>query len=169
MIRRNWLRPLTWIGALIFAAPALASEATEIWSVHGQVTFVWQYHPAFTSPYAGAHSLDPGSRGNETVDATLYLGLRPWSGAELWINPEIDQGFGLSDTLGVAGFPSGEAYKVGKNAPYFRVPRAFFRQVIDLDGEPEPVAPGPNEVGGTRSPDNLIFTAGKVSDGDVFG
>ena len=30
------------------------------------------------------------------------------------MNPEIDQGFGLSNTLGLAGFSSGEAYKVGQ-------------------------------------------------------
>src|SRR5215472_10124870 len=60
-------------------------------------------------------------------DATLYTGLRLWRGAELWINPEINQGFGLSTTLGVAGFPSGEAYKVGSNYPYTRVPRMFIR------------------------------------------
>ena len=39
----------------------------------------------------------------ETWDATFYVGWRLWRGAELWINPEIDQGFGLSGTLGVAG------------------------------------------------------------------
>ena len=168
MIRRNWLRPLTWIGALIFAAPALASEATEIWSVHGQVTFVWQYHPAFTSPYAGAHSLDPGSRGNETVDATLYLGLRPWSGAELWINPEIDQGFGLSDTLGVAGFPSGEAYKVGSAPPYFRLQRLFFRQTFNLGGALQNVESDANQFADARTADNITLIVGKISAVDIF-
>jgi hypothetical protein len=44
-----------------------------------------------------------------------------WDGGEIYADPEIDQGFGLSNTLGVAGFPSGEAYKVGKVDPYFRI------------------------------------------------
>ena len=44
------------------------------WALHGQATFVDQYHPAFRSPYRGANSLDPGSRGNETFDATLVRG-----------------------------------------------------------------------------------------------
>ena len=48
----------------------------------------------------------------QTWDATFYVGWRLWRGAELWINPEIDQGFGLSGTLGLAGFASGEAYKL---------------------------------------------------------
>src|SRR5260221_14580474 len=95
------------------ALAADSSTASESWAVHGQITHLWQYHPGFRSPYRGANSLDPGSRGNETFDATLYAGARVWSGFELWINPEIDQGFGLSNTFGVAGFPSGEAYKFG--------------------------------------------------------
>ena len=40
----------------------------------------------------------------------------------------------MSNTLGVAGFPSAEAYKVGKKHPYFRLQRAFFRQTVDLGG-----------------------------------
>jgi high affinity Mn2+ porin len=149
-------------------ASASESEEPEWWSLHGQVTNVTQFQPAFHSPYEGANSLDPETNAKETVDVTLFAGARLWRGAAVYANPEIDQGFGLSDTLGVAGFPSGAAYKVGKNAPYFRLPRAFFRQVVDLGGEPETVAPGPNEVGGTRTHDNLILTAGKFSAVDLF-
>src|SRR5215472_6292255 len=68
----------------------------EWWSVHGQSTFVTQYHPRFTSPFRGQNSLDPGNRGNETFDATLFLGVRIWDGLEFYANPEVDQGFGLS-------------------------------------------------------------------------
>jgi hypothetical protein len=35
----------------------------------------------------------------------------------------------------VAGFPSGEAYKVGADYPYARLHRAFIRQTIDLGGD----------------------------------
>jgi hypothetical protein len=58
------------------------------------------------------------NHGRETADITFYAGLRLTQGAELWVNPEIDRGFGLSGTLGVAGFSSGEAYKVGSSVPY---------------------------------------------------
>jgi len=150
--------------------PASAEDAAELkwWSLHGQLTNVTQFQPSFHSPYQGANSLDPGTNVKETVDVTLFAGLRLWEGAAVYANPELDQGFGLSNTLGVAGFPSGEAYKVGQNAPYLRLPRAFFRQVIDLGGEAEPVAPGPNEVGGARTRDNLTLTAGKFGVGDLF-
>ncbi len=142
--------------------------APETWSLHAQFTFVDQYHPAFRSPYRGADSLDPGSRGNETIDATLFAGVRLWGGGEAYANPEIDQGFGLSNTLGVAGFPSGEAYKVGKSAPYFRLQRLFFRQSFDLGGDAQTVDAGANQLAGSHSADNLVITGGKISVTDIF-
>ena len=74
---------------LVTGLPALADDnvpAAESWALHGQATFTDQYHPAFRSPYRGANSLDPGSRGNETFDATLFAGASPWAGGEAWAN-----------------------------------------------------------------------------------
>ncbi|MDF6581120.1 carbohydrate porin, partial [Escherichia coli] len=93
--------------------PAADIPEPERWNVHGQFTNVTQWHPSFRSPYSGTNSLTPDNNTKETVDVTLYLGLRLWKGAELYANPEIDQGFGLSNTVGLAGFSSGEAYKIG--------------------------------------------------------
>jgi len=139
----------------------------DIWNVHGQTTFTSQYAPPFRAPYAGANSLVP-NQARETWDATAFLGLRLWKGAELWINPEIDQGFGLSGTLGVAGFTSGEAYKLGADYPYTRLQRAFIRQTIDLGGETQKVAAGLNQFAGSQTADRLVITVGKFSVADVF-
>jgi high affinity Mn2+ porin len=161
---------LTWVvcAAMVgWAGVAQADDAWD-WSLHGQATVVDQYHPAFRSPYQGANSLNPKSLGDETFDATLFLGLRVWDGGEIYADPEIDQGFGLSNTLGVAGFPSGEAYKVGKVDPYFRLQRLFFRQSFDLGGDTQTVDSAQNQVAGARTADNLIFTAGKMSVTDIF-
>ncbi|HSS12264.1 MAG TPA: hypothetical protein VLL04_00120, partial [Rhizomicrobium sp.] len=76
---------------LLVSTPTLAEE---YWAVHGQATFVEQFHPAFRAPYGGAASLFGGAQGRETFDATLYLGLRPWEGGEAWADMETDQGFG---------------------------------------------------------------------------
>jgi high affinity Mn2+ porin len=162
--------PRSGVLALLVAStvPAMADSPFEEWSLHAQTTIVDQFHPGFRSPYRGANSLDPGSRGDETVDATIFAGLRLWDGGEAYANPEIDQGFGLSNTLGVAGFPSGEAYKVGKSSPYFRLQRLFFRQTFDLGGKEESVATDANQLGGTRTADNLIITGGKISVTDMF-
>jgi high affinity Mn2+ porin len=149
--------------------PEQAEEVQpEIWAIHGQGTNVWLLQPAFRSPYQGPHSLRPGANGRETVDVTLYAGFRPWTGAEVWINPEVDQGFGLSDTFGVAGYVSGEAYKIGKAEPYFLVQRGFLRQTINLGGETEKLDPGLNQLGGTQTSDRLVLTVGKYSVVDIF-
>ena len=89
-------------------------------------------------------------------------------GAEAWINPEIDQGFGLSGSVGVAGFPSGEAYKVGADYPYTRLHRAFLRQTIDLGGEVQKVDAGLNQFSGSQTSDRLVFTVGKIGVVDIF-
>ncbi|WEK02112.1 MAG: carbohydrate porin [Candidatus Sphingomonas phytovorans] len=155
------------------ASPAIAQatdpsrDATQDVAIHGQATFTLQGTPGFASPYSGTNSLTP-NQARETIDVTLFVGVRPWKGAEIWVNPEIDQGFGLSDTLGVAGFPSAEAYKVGRKAPYFRLQRAFFRQTVDLGGSVETVEATQNQLGGTRTANRLVITAGKFGVGDIF-
>ena len=164
----------------LLAGPALAQNfdraapeqdkvaESPTFAVHGQATVVVQGHDTFRSPYRGDQSLDPSARGAETADLTLYAGFKPWRGAEIWINPEIDQGFGLSNTLGVAGYVSGEAYKVGQSAPYLKLPRLFLRQTIDLGGEREKVDSDLNVLGGTRTSDRLVVTVGKFGVPDVF-
>jgi high affinity Mn2+ porin len=164
----------TWMLAAAFvlmAAPAIADTdmpTPESWAIHGQATFVDQYHPAFHSPYRGANSLDPGSRGDETVDVTLFAGVSPWEGGEAWANVEMDQGFGLSGTFGVAAFPSAEAYKVGSAEPYGRLHRLFFRQTFDLGGDEQAVEGQANQLAGSHTSDNLVITLGKFSVTDIF-
>ena len=149
-------------------APPTELPPPQDWAIYGQATFTDQYHPAFRSEIQGPNSLDPGSRGDETFDATLYAGVRPWAGAEIWINPEIDQGFGLSNTLGVAAFTSAEAYKVGDAAPYVRVPQLFFRQTLDLGGAMQKIDPTLNVLGGSQTDDRIVLWLGKFGVGDVF-
>ena len=166
-----------WVAALAVCAtlcPAAARaaddsvDASQAYALHAQATVTEQAHPAFTSPYQGPLSLDPGARGDETADITLYAGARPWSGAEVWINGEVDQGFGLSDTVGIAGFPSGEAYKIGARDPYVKLPRLFLRQTIDLGGDRSKVDPDLNVLGGSQTADRIVLTVGKFSVVDVF-
>ncbi len=138
------------------------------WNIHGQLTYVNQWHPRFTAPYAGVNSLDAAGRRANTTDVTLYLGHRLWSGAELWLNPEYDQGFGLSNTVGMAAYPSGEAYKIGQNRPYLRLPRAFIRHVISLDGEAQQVEAGAKQFANSNSANTVTNTAGRVYVEDGF-
>ena len=150
------------------ACRAAEDDAAQAWAIHGQTTLVVQGHPSFAAPYSGPNSLSPAANGRETVDVTLFAGVRPWRGAEIWLDPEADQGFGLTDTLGVAGFPSAEAYKVGASTPYFRLQRAFLRQTIDLGGATSVVDADLNQLRGRQSDSRLVITIGKFSVVDVF-
>jgi high affinity Mn2+ porin len=146
---------------------ATAADQNPLFALHGQATFTLQGTPGFASPYTGPNSLTPHQR-KETIDATAFIGVHPWQGMEIWINPEVDQGFGLSNTLGVAGFPSAEAYKVGKKHPYTRLQRLFARQTINLGGDSDDSEGAANQFALKRTANRLVITAGKFGVGDVF-
>jgi high affinity Mn2+ porin len=156
------------------SSPTLAVKASpfaplaDIVAFHGQATIVDQGYPSFRSPYEGPNSLSGGGQNRETSDLTLFAGVRLWQGAEFWANPEIDQGFGLNDTHGVAGFLSAEAYKLGDAYPYARIQRAFLRQTINLGGDTEKVDADINQFAGSRSSDRLVLTVGRFSIADIF-
>lgn len=138
------------------------------WSFHGQATYVIQWHPSFNALYTGQNSMTPGSASAQTSSFTLYLGRKLWEGAEFYINPEIEQGFGLSNTLGLGGFSSGEAYKVGAQDPYFRLHRMFIRQTLNLGGETNKIDDSLNQVQTSATANNVVITLGKISVVDIF-
>ncbi|MBV9510055.1 MAG: carbohydrate porin [Caulobacteraceae bacterium] len=136
-------------------------------AVHAQSTFTEMGALPFPSPYRGTDSL-PSGAGRETFDATVFIGARPWNGAEVWIDPELDQGFAPGNTEGVAAFVSGEGFKIGRANPYVRIHRWMLRQSVDLGGALQTVDPGQNELGGTQTSDRIVFTIGRLSVTDVF-
>ena len=105
----------------LFTKSVTALELDQF-AFHGQTTFIEQYAAPFRSPYLGSQSLSP-NQGRESLDFMYFIGTKLWKEAELWIDPEFNQGFGLSDTKGIAGFPSGASFKVGSDVPYARIQR----------------------------------------------
>ena len=140
----------------------------ERFSIHGQMTSITQAYSAFNAPYSGANSLPGYSDSAATFDGSLFLGAKLWTGAEAYFNPEIEQGFGLAGTLGMAGFPSGAAYKIGSADPYYRTSRAFIRQTFNLGGETINLENQPNQFAKAITSNNLVITAGKFSVVDIF-
>lgn len=138
------------------------------WNVHAQTTFVAQGYPAFRSPYAGANSLSGGGQLQQTWTATAFLGVRLWQGGEFYFDPEMAQGFGLGGTLGVAGFPNGEAQKAGSAFPKVRAQRYYLKQTFGLGDEQEDVADGPNQLAGKRDIDRVTLVVGRFAIGDFF-
>ena len=161
---------LTWYPQGLRLAPEAqdAPPGTNAdWSLHGQTTFIQQATPRFRSPYSGDFSFLP-RQSRETWSLSAYIGRKLWDGAELYYNPELNQGFGLSQTLGIAGYVNGEAQKAGAPYPKFRSQRYFIRQVIGLGGETESVPDGLNQIAGSRDIDRITITVGKFAVGDFF-
>src|SRR5712692_11155866 len=131
MAKTKW-RWLLLVAALVAPARAEPKEAQseERATLHFQATVATQAHPSFPASYSGRNSMSPDAESATSVVMDLFAGLRLWSGAEVYFQPELASGRGLSTTLGVAAFPSGEVYRVGNPEPTIIVARALLRQVI---------------------------------------
>jgi len=154
-------------------------DAPERYSVHGQTTNVVQGYPKFPARYDGPNSFP--SRGQARFGSTtnLFMGVRLWEGGGVYLNPEIDQGYGLANSVGAASYVNGAVAKVGAAAPYMRLQRYFLRQIIGLDGgekihDPDEGARNEvlqsvqNQLAGKVDRNRLILTIGKFAAGDVF-
>lgn len=151
--------------------PTVENVRTEDWNVFGQYTNVTQWNRRFRSPrpvIEDTKTFLPVSQRESTNDATLFIGVRLAPNTELYLNPEIDQGFGLSNAMGIAGYTSGTAYKLGQAKPYAMLQRAFVRHTINLGGEWQALDSEANQLSGKRTADNVIITAGKFSVVDIF-
>ncbi len=148
------------------SAPSAAGPDKR-WALFGQTTFTAMTTTGFRHPYAGDHSL-PVNDLRETFDASLYLGVRAWAGAEIWATGEVDQGFGVGNTLGLAGYASGEAYKLGKAQPYTRLQRLYLRQTFALGGASTHIDAAANQMAGTQTENRLVITVGKFGVADIF-
>ncbi len=138
------------------------------WNIHFQSTVVGQGHPSFSADYSGANSLNPGASVRETISVDALAGVRLWHGAEFYTDVLMWQGYGLSNTLGMAAFPNGEAFRVGKTYPDAYICRAYIRQTIELGGEKESTDDEALELRGKRAVRRLTFTVGHVNAKDLF-
>ena len=138
------------------------------WNIHGQATFIEQGYPAFHSPYQGTNSLSGKSQVKNTLSATAFIGFRPWDGTEIYVDPELMQGFGLSNTFGVAAFPNGEAQKSNFPIPRVDIARAYIRQIFGLGGEQEMIEDGPNQIAGKQDISRVTLTIGRFIVTDFF-
>jgi high affinity Mn2+ porin len=154
--------------ALLVAAAARAEEGENA-SLHYQATVATQYHPAFDAKYSGQNSLQADEESATSVVMDLFGAARaPWKGGEIYIQPELAGGRGLSSTLGVAAFPSGEVYRVGNPTPAVILAQLFLRQTFELGGEKKKLDGGPGQLAGVRDSDALVITAGKMATTNVF-
>ena len=150
------------------AGESESNSQYQSWLFHIQGTEIAQGQPGFHSPYRGAHSLRSDDTFRQTSSIDIYLGARVWEGGEIYFNPEYYQGFGLSDTHGVAAFPNAEAYKVGQKIGDVFNAHLFFRQTFGLGGEQEQLESDQLQLAEKVDVSRLTFTIGRLSVGDQF-
>ncbi|MBA2611367.1 MAG: carbohydrate porin [Bacteroidetes bacterium] len=137
-------------------------------TLHAQETTVTQFRPKFNALYTGAHSQTPEEQWATTITSTIFGGLKLWPQAQIFINPEIAGGSGLSSAFGIAAFTNGEAFRVGSPAPTIYLGRGFFRQLIPLSKEREWQDDGENKIAQYIPKKYISFTIGKISIADYF-
>jgi high affinity Mn2+ porin len=162
-------RKIDWPGngdALQLAS--LVDPESNRWEIHGQTTYLPQGYPGFRAAYSGPNSLTPAPQTQATWSNSLFLNVRLWEGGELYYNPELLQGFGLNDTVGVGGFPNGEAQKSNFPYPHYNTSRLFLRQTFGFGGEQEELASGPGQLANKVDVSRLTVQAGKFAVIDIF-
>lgn len=149
------------------AAQASSSPPDPRWNFHFQSTLIGQGVLPFPAEYSAANSLEAHGEVKDTLSFDVRSDVRLWRGGEFSTDVLVWQGYGLSNTTGVAGFPNGEAYRVGKTFPDAYLSRAFFQETILLGGD-EDVSASPKAAPDEPGRERLTFMVGHYSATDVF-
>lgn len=162
------LIPLIILTGLKVTAQEADTVINDRFSIHAQTTVITQYKPAFSAKYTGPNSLVPREEAQRSITATLFLGVKLWQGAGIFMNPEIGGGSGLSSSLGVGASANGETYRVSTPEPAFELARLFFRQTISLNNETAFNESDLNRLGGRMPTEFFSIILGKICMSDFF-
>ena len=150
------------------AAAQPPDSSSQEWNFHFQQTIVVQYHPDFTAKYSGTNSLDTSEPAQTSITSTFFIGRRLWKNAEVYFNPELAGGNGLSNATGIAGFPNGETFRIGNPMPQVTVARFFINQRFDLSDALTMVEDDENQLMVSRGASYVNISAGKLCVIDYF-
>jgi len=105
------------------------------WWLSAQGNYIAQWHPSFHAQYSGPNSFEHASEQAASEVTTLYGGLELSPTLEAVADFESAGGSGLSQTMGLAGFPNVDAVRnPGLSAtPYLA--RLWYRKVIALSDD----------------------------------
>ena len=144
-------------------------DSSRNWTVHFQLSTVYQSHNAFSPKYSGPNSLDTAHEEALSLTTTLFLGRRLWKGAAVYFNPEVTGGTAFSKTTGIAGFPNGEIYRIGNPKPTLFIARAYLEQVIPLnDSGVDMMGDDKNQLRGMQPASRIVLRVGKFCISDFF-
>ena len=156
---------VVYLSTAVFAQDTVKQQRT---SFHFQQTVITQDKPPFSALYSGKNSLLPQGETQSSITATFFGAARLWKGAEGYFNPELSGGSGLSKTLGVAGFPNGETFRIGGDEPKIYIARLYLKQTFEWGREKDTVEGDQNQLAGLKSKRFFSILVGKYGMADFF-
>ena len=109
--------------------------------ISGQANIIEQWHGDFRALYSGPNSLRNTAEHGASRLFTLYTVAKLSSRSEVIFNLEDASGFGISNSLGLAGFTNIDVVRIpGEGSPLSTAPyvaRALFHYVVPLTGDRE--------------------------------
>jgi len=156
-----WLLP-------VFLARVANADEFGAYNFHAQTTYLTQGHSTFNALYSGNNSLLSSENAQTSETLTFALGVSLGTAGEFYIDPELTGGSGLSKTLGVAGYPNGEIYRVDNPTPVWNVARFFWKKVLGQGGEQEVVTDQMNQLAKSYDLNRSTLILGKFALNDFF-
>ena len=157
----------------LLADDGLHDIENESWNAYGQFTYISNWKLAFPAAYTNLNgsinSLLPTAEQGFTGTATLYLGVRLWSGAEAYVVPEVISELPFDQLRGLGGaIQNFELQKGGTETPQVYHSRAFVKQTFGFGGERVKQESGQMQLGTTYDSRRLVLIAGNFSILDFF-
>jgi len=155
------------------AARGLHDPADEAWNAYAQATWISSWKPAFPARYTNLNgsinSLLPHAEYSFTGTATLFLGVRLWSGGEAYFVPEVISERPLSQLRGLGGaIQNFELQKTGGVNPTLYRSRAYLRQTFGLGGGTVERESDQMQLGGRVDRRRIVVVLGNFSVLDFF-
>lgn len=145
-------------------------DSNKNWSFHFQLTAINQSHPSFHANYSGENSLSAEAEHQKlSITTTIFAGRKLWKNGNIYFNPEIAGGSGISAAKGIAGFTNGETFRIGSTEPKLYIARLYLTQYIALGhSTSEKTADGVNQVADMIPAKRITINVGKICLADFF-
>lgn len=148
--------------------PAGPSQEAERWNLYYQATSIGQYHGTFNAPYQGPFSLLDQREADASITTTLFFGARLSDNLQLYFNPEIAGGKGLSAVNGLANPPNGEIPRVAGATPKPYLARLYLSYDVGFGPEKEHFDSDANQLAGERPMTRYTVSVGRFTITDFF-
>ena len=153
------------------AAPPSVSGDDSFWNrfwVSAQANFIRQQHSAFPALYSGQNSFQPEKEHATSRVETLYTGFQITNELEILFDIESAGGAGLSNALGIAGFPNVDVVRNPSLSENPYVSRVMLHYTIPLSKETTEATRNPLALASIVPVRRLELRLGKLSTVDFF-